>query len=106
MNFCRKSFLLLASAVALLFIGANAASAQCVGSVSATTSTLRIQGNTEALGKIAITCTATPATSVPSNVSVILSPTSINALAGAGTSTAGGWTNTCSATAADNKSTF
>lgn len=106
MNTCKRNVLLLAAAAALFLTGTSSALAQCTATATSTSTTIRAGGTTEALGIITISCTATPVTSVASDISVSLSPSMVNATAGAGSTTVAGWTATCSAKAPDEKSTF
>jgi hypothetical protein len=101
-----KSTVILAGMVLFLGIGASNGYAQCSASISSVTTFMRSQGAFERLGKITVDCTVTPASSVSSNISVALDPSTVIISPGSGTTAVGGWTSTCSATAADFRSSM
>ena len=96
----------LAGMVLFLGFGASNGYAQCSASISSVTTFMRSQGTFEQLGTVTVACTVTPATSVSSNISVAVDPSTVIISPGSGASVLGGWTSTCSATAADFRSTM
>lgn len=104
----KKFFFALAAVVALSVVGASTASAACTA--AATTPVVRLEGTTELVGTIIVTCdAATPAASPGSFIQVTLSGVAISPGAGSTTDTNApgpATISTCSPTAPSNTETF